>query len=138
MDHGALGSHASPFPEILIGADFMNIEARTENQIAAELTCALDVMTEKVISIGSGMATRDIADLLLTNCISAVPVLDTEGVPIGMVSEGDLIGRDESDRLARSDWWLELLAGRLPLDEKFTARVQAKDITGGDVLWGPR
>jgi CBS domain-containing protein len=115
----------------------MNIEARTQNQIATELTCALDVMTEKVISIGPDMATRDIANLLLTNRISAVPVVDSEGVPTGMVSEGDLIGRDESDRLARSDWWLGLLAGRLPLDEKFTARVQAKDITARDVMSGP-
>jgi CBS domain-containing protein len=135
-DHRARVSRVA-VPEILIGADEMNTEARIQHQTAAELTCALDVMTEKVISIRPDMATRDIANLLLTNRISAVPVVDSDGVPIGMVSEGDLIGRDESDRLARSDWWLGLLAGRLPLDEKFTARVQAKDITARDVMSGP-
>ena len=50
---------------------------------------------------------RDIAQLLLKNHISAgFPILDYSGAPIGMVSEGDLIGR----RNAQREWWLALLA----------------------------
>ena len=74
-DHRARVSRVA-VPEILIGADEMNTEARIQHQTAAELTCALDVMTEKVISVRPDMATRDIANLLLTNRISAVPVVD--------------------------------------------------------------
>ncbi len=45
---------------------------------------ARDVMTSAVIS---ETPVRDIAQLLLQNQISAVPVLDKSGAPIGMVSE---------------------------------------------------
>ena len=58
---------------------------------------ARDVMTAKVITVGPDEPTRAVARLLLDNGISAVPVIDTEGTPIGMVSEGDLINRDEID-----------------------------------------
>src|SRR5580693_6399978 len=57
---------------------------------------AQEVMTTKVISVGPDAPTRDVARLLLDNRISAVPVVNSDGIPIGMVSEGDLIGRDET------------------------------------------
>jgi CBS domain-containing protein len=71
---------------------------------------ARDVMTATVVSVGPETATREIAKLLRDHGISAVPVVDALGAPTGMVSEGDLIGRDETDREARRDWWLTLLA----------------------------
>ena len=54
---------------------------------------ARDVMTRDVVSVTSDTPMRKIASLLLENRISAVPVVDSSGAPIGMVSEGDLIGR---------------------------------------------
>ena len=54
---------------------------------------AREVMTSPVISATANTPVRDIAQLLLKNHISAVPILDYTGAPIGMVSEGDLIGR---------------------------------------------
>ena len=60
-----------------------------------------DVMTSAVISATRDTPVRDIAQLLLQNHISAIPILDKMGAPIGMVSEGDLIGRDEAERDAR-------------------------------------
>ena len=94
-------------------------------------------MTTKVISVGPDQSTRDVAKVLLENRISAVPVVDANGVPIGMVSEGDIIGRPPDDRLARTDWWLALVAGAQPLDDDFQARLQAKDRTARDVMSAP-
>jgi len=54
---------------------------------------ARDLMTTKVLAVGPDEPTRKIAQLLLDHGISAVPVVDAECTPIGMVSEGDLIGR---------------------------------------------
>ena len=71
---------------------------------------AREVMTSAVISATGDTPVRDIAQLLLQNHISAVPILDKTGAPIGMVSEGDLVGRDETERDARREWWLALLA----------------------------
>jgi len=39
---------------------------------------------------------REVARLLLDKGISAVPVVDDNGTPIGMVSEGDLIRPDRA------------------------------------------
>ena len=71
---------------------------------------ARDVMTTEVVSVRLDTSTREIAQLLLDKGISGVPVVDASGAPIGMVSEGDLIGRNGAEREARRDWWLALLA----------------------------
>ena len=98
---------------------------------------ARDVMTAKVITVGPEQLTRDVAKILLENRISAVPVINADGVPIGMVSEGDIIGRPPDERVARIDWWLRLVTGAQPLDDDFQARLQAKDRTAGDVMSAP-
>jgi hypothetical protein len=89
-------------------------------------------MTAKFISVGADVPPRDVAKLLLDHRISAVPVVNSDGVPIGMVSEGDLIGRGENERLARSDWWLALISGQQKLDKEFQTRLQTAERTAGD------
>src|ERR1700720_4057771 len=74
---------------------------------------AQDVMTTRVVSVGPGQGTREVARILRDKGISAVPVVDDDGRPLGMVSEGDLIGRDEGDREARRDVSRAVLAWRL-------------------------
>jgi CBS domain-containing protein len=98
---------------------------------------AHDVMTAKVITVGPDEPARAVARLLLDNGISAVPVIDSEGTPIGMVSEGDLIDRDEMERLSRHDWWLAVMTGAQPLDDKFLARLGATDRSARDVMTAP-
>ncbi len=67
---------------------------------------ASDVMTTEVVSTTADTPVREVARTLLQHGISAMPVLDADGVPVGMVSEGDLVSRDELERVARRDWWL--------------------------------
>jgi CBS domain-containing protein len=69
---------------------------------------ASDLMTETVTSVAAAASVRDVALLLLDSHIGAVPVLDESGTPVGMVSDGDLLGRRVDDE--RKDWWLDLLA----------------------------
>jgi hypothetical protein len=71
---------------------------------------AHEFMTKDPVTVSPDTPMPEIARLLLAHRISAAPVVDAEGVPIGMVSEGDLLGRGEADREARRDWWLMLLA----------------------------
>ncbi len=75
---------------------------------------ASDIMTTDIVSVSVGASVRDVALLLLEKRISAVPVLGADGQVIGMVSEGDLLGRNDADRVARRDWWLTLLGGLSP------------------------
>jgi CBS domain-containing protein len=94
-------------------------------------------MTEAVVSVSPDMPVREIAKLLFDRRISAVPVVNSDGVPIGMVSEGDLVGRSDRDRLARSDWWLAVISGKQTLDGKFEARLQATGRTASDIMSAP-
>lgn len=67
-------------------------------------------MTSKVISVGEDALVADIARTLLEHRIGAVPVLDADGRPVGIVSEGDLVRRPESRTDSRGGaWWLAWL-----------------------------
>jgi CBS domain-containing protein len=97
---------------------------------------AREVMTSPAISATADTPVRDIAQLLLKNHISAVPILDKGGAPIGMVSEGDLIGRDETEG-ARREWWLTLLAEGEPLSEDFLSHLRRPERVASDVMSKP-
>lgn len=72
-------------------------------------------MTTDVVSVRVGTSVRDVAAMLHQRGISAVPVLAADLELVGIVSEGDLLGCDDDDRIARRDWWLTMLKeGELP------------------------
>jgi CBS domain-containing protein len=98
---------------------------------------ARDVMTTEVVAVSPDTPTSEIAELLLENGISAVPVVDGSGAPIGMVSEGDLIGREEAAREARRDWWLALLAEGTELNADYLASLRAPKRTAHEIMAAP-
>jgi CBS-domain-containing membrane protein len=67
-------------------------------------------MVSNVITVGPDARVQDVAELLLRHRISAVPVVGCKGEIVGIVSEGDLINRPESDTERRKPWWLDALA----------------------------
>jgi CBS domain-containing protein len=98
---------------------------------------ARDVMTRDVVSVTSDTTVRKIASLLVKNRISAVPVVDRSGVPIGIVSEGDLI---RPGRAAREAWrrsWLEILAEGQPLAPELLAWLHSQNHSAGTVMSAP-
>ena len=70
---------------------------------------ARDVMTKDVLTFPPEMPCRRAAKLLLERGVSAAPVVDPSGAPIGMVSENDLLMGEIGGRV-RWSRWLELLA----------------------------
>jgi len=82
---------------------------------------AKDVMTVPVVSVTPDTKVGEIARLLLTRGISAVPVLGGDGQLEGIVSEGDLVRRPESGTERRPPWWLALFS-----DQDEQARDYAK------------
>jgi CBS domain-containing protein len=98
---------------------------------------ARDVMTRDVVSVASDTPMRKIAALLVEKRISGVPVVDGSGAPIGMVSEGDLIGQSEPEREARQDWWLTTLAEGEAVNPEFLASLNypsARDLMSAPVI----
>jgi CBS-domain-containing membrane protein len=73
---------------------------------------ASDVMVPDVITVTPESDVREVATLLLTNHISAAPVVDAAGRLVGMISEGDLIRRAEAGTAHQHSWWLQILMGR--------------------------
>jgi len=54
-----------------------------------------DVMTPDVIFVGPDTGYKQIAEMMLRNAVSAVPVVDGEGMVVGVVSELDLMHKIE-------------------------------------------
>ena len=65
---------------------------------------ASEVMTTGVITVGPSTLVQDVVMTLLSNRISAVPVVDHHGAIIGIISEADLIRRVEIGTEKRSKW----------------------------------
>jgi CBS-domain-containing membrane protein len=92
---------------------------------------AKDVMTEDVVSVREDASVESIARLLLQRRISAVPVTDANGRPVGIVSEGDLMRRPETGTDRRPSWWLELLQGS---DEHAAQYIKSHGLVARDVM----
>lgn len=98
---------------------------------------ARDLMTRTVFAVHPDTPAQEIARLLLEKGISAVPVVDKDGSPLGVVSEGDLIGRPEPEREARRDWWLAILAEGEALSPDFMESLKLEGRTAKDLMTAP-
>ena len=76
---------------------------------------AADVMVSNVITVSPNANVADVARVLLTSRISAVPVVDDEGKLVGIVSEGDLMRRVETDTERRHSWFVEQFSSKRAL-----------------------
>jgi CBS domain-containing protein len=66
-----------------------------EKELIMYSTPVADVMTRNVVSVGPKTPVKDIVQVLADARISAVPVLDPNGILLGVVSEADLLCRQE-------------------------------------------
>ena len=57
---------------------------------------AREVMVSSVITLGENKAVRSVAELLIARRISAVPVVDSAGRLVGIVTETGLMCRAET------------------------------------------
>jgi len=94
---------------------------------------AKDIMSSPVTYVMEGTPVREIARVLLQRRISAVPVLNESGRLIGMVSEGDLIGRQAADDNRRS-WWLDVLEAGSRTGDKIAMYLEAHGLRARDVM----
>jgi CBS domain-containing protein len=101
---------------------------------------ASDVMVTNVITVGPDACVQDVAGILLDCRISAVPVVESNGKLLGIVSEGDLMRRVEAGTGRTRPWWLALLTGKEMLATEFVkehSRKVADVMTREVVTAGP-
>lgn len=80
---------------------------------------AADIMNKPVVSVGPDMTVKELARVLLEKRISAVPVIGPDGALLGIVSEGDLVRRVETETEPSSSWWLDLFTTTDTLQHRF-------------------
>ncbi|HEY8268847.1 MAG TPA: CBS domain-containing protein [Xanthobacteraceae bacterium] len=91
-------------------------------------------MTPGVITVQPETSVRDIAKMLVEHNISGVPVVENGGKLVGIVSEGDLMRRPESDTEQHRSWWLKLL---LTHDQKVAEYIKTHGQHAADVMSRP-
>lgn len=80
---------------------------------------ARDVMTKDVVSVHPNTSIADAVRLMLEKRISGLPVLDSGGRLIGIITEGDFLRRAETNTERKRPRWLQLLVGAEKLAEEF-------------------
>jgi CBS domain-containing protein len=71
-----------------------------------------DVMTREVVTVPPGASLKEAAQLLVDNRISGLPVVNSEGGVIGILSEGDLLFKEKGGPGVRRrfPWLVDSLA----------------------------
>jgi CBS domain-containing protein len=89
-----------------------------------------DVMTEKVHVAGPQTPFKLLVRLIEENRISAVPIVDVQGVPLGIVSEADLLHKERRRDLERG---INLLHPR----RRSRERAKAEGLVAEDLMSAP-
>lgn len=92
---------------------------------------ARDVMISPVITVGTTATVRQVAKILLERRISAVPVVDSAGKMVGIVTESDLMHRTEAGTERPYAWWLRFLTGDAELAADY---VKSHAVRVGDIM----
>ncbi len=93
-----------------------------------------DLMTPDPVTVGPETPVQEIARLLLERRINGVPVVDSDGALLGIVTEGDLVHRAADERLQprESVWKEHFWRSVFRRDEPETDRAQGR--TAAEVM----
>jgi CBS domain-containing protein len=84
------------------------------------------VMTRNVVTIGPEASIRTAAKIMATNRVSGLPVVDSEGRLVGMVSEMDLL-RSREATADKESWWLNMLAEGEKMSPEYVEYVRSSN-----------
>jgi CBS domain-containing protein len=80
---------------------------------------ALDVMVRDVVTVKPGDKVAKAIKLLADHDVSALPVVDDDENVVGVISEADLIHREEIGTEKQRSWWLEAVTPASTLAGEF-------------------
>jgi CBS domain-containing protein len=95
-----------------------------------------DVMTRNCITIAPDATVEEAVNLMLNRHISGLFVVDKADDLVGVITEGDLLRRDELGTQRNRPWWLRLLASPARQAADFTKANgrHVRDVMTEDVL----
>jgi CBS domain-containing protein len=80
---------------------------------------AADIMTRNVVSVQPETTILQAADLMLQHGISGLPVVQSDGRVVGIVTEGDFLRRSETGTQRKRPRWVQFLVGPGRLAEEY-------------------
>ena len=92
---------------------------------------ARDLMSRDLVVVAPETPVSAVTEMLAARGISAVPVIDAEGSPVGLVTEGDLIRRLAEAPRGPLGWFLDMFRNPEPLVARFA---KAHGATARDVM----
>ena len=97
---------------------------------------AKTMMSTNLVVVPPDMPVTAVAELLASRGISAVPVVDDSGAPLGIVTEGDLIRRLAEKPRGPLEWFLDLFRSPTPLIEQYSKAhgKTARDVMSKDLV----
>ena len=96
---------------------------------------AVDVMTVDPVSISPDESIVEAIRLMLQRKFSGLPVVDSRGALVGIVTEGDLLRRSETGTQRKRPRWIEFLigSGKLANEYVHTSGRKVRDVMTYDV-----
>ncbi|CAB3825790.1 MAG: CBS domain-containing protein [Achromobacter sp.] len=98
---------------------------------------ASELMTPNPYCVNARTPVSHIMRAMVEREISAVMVLGDDGTLIGLVSEGDLVRRQDSAHQKKLDHWLALLAEGEALNLEFLHSLQLSERSAASVMSSP-
>jgi len=98
-----------------------------------------DVMTTDVVAVHQDTTFHEVAELLIEHGVSGLPVLDDEGRVAGVVSEADLLHKEEFKERYHGEGYRPSLTARLRhrLGSEGDTRRKAEGTTAGELMTAP-
>jgi CBS-domain-containing membrane protein len=113
------GARHSLRPLQLIDA---RIAARQIPPNAGDARESAEVMTRTIVPVGRDTPVAEAIRMMLENHIGGLPVMDEVGRVVGVLTEGDLLRRNETGTERHRPRWLEVLMGPGRIAGAYTSR----------------
>lgn len=97
---------------------------------------AAEIMTRQPVSVTPDATIVEAAKLMLQHRISGLPVADSSGAVVGLLTEGDLLRRAETGTERHRSHWLQLLLGpgRLAEDYVGTHARKVREVMSTEIV----
>jgi CBS domain-containing protein len=108
---GCSGAYAVTLPDIDLDQRNSSGRAQSRHQPQEDAMQAQDVMATNVTSVQPDTGLADAIEIMIERHISGLPVIDSAGRLVGVLTEGDLLRRAETGTQPRHGRWFDFFAG---------------------------
>ena len=95
---------------------------------------AKSVMTTDLVTVSPETTVAEAARRMLIHHVSAVPVVDSDNRPLGLVSEGDVMRHFSAQFQSKRAQWLRMLAEGGTLAPEFLAEIRLNQKRAREIM----